>query len=191
MNQPYSLAVDASGNLYVADLYNSRVLRFNHAASDTNGAAADGVLGQPNFTSNNGGLTQSTMNHPAGVGVDASEKLYVADYGNSRVLQFNAGSQTKTSEVQVGTPMSFILFQNYPNPFSPTTTIAYSMAQAAQVALKVYDVLRREVATLVNEHKASGSYTVSFEAGRYSSGIYFYKLQSGNFVQTKKMMLVK
>jgi hypothetical protein len=95
-------------------------------------------------------------------------------------------------------PASFTLNQNYPNPFNPSTAIRYSLPQAAVVTLKVYDLLGREVATLVNENKAAGNYTVSFDAAKLSSGTYFYKLQarsSGsqaeNFVQTKKMLLLK
>jgi hypothetical protein len=85
----------------------------------------------------------------------------------------------------------FILEQNYPNPFNPSTTINYSVSSSEFVALKVYDVLGNEVATLVNEEKPVGSYEVNFDARGLSSGIYFYKLQSGNFIETKKMILLK
>jgi photosystem II stability/assembly factor-like uncharacterized protein len=86
---------------------------------------------------------------------------------------------------------TFSLSQNYPNPFNPTTVISYQLVGSSQVSLKVYDVLGREVATLVNEHKAAGSYEARFDAGKLASGIYFYKLQAGSFVQAKKMLLVK
>jgi YVTN family beta-propeller protein len=108
------------------------------------------------------------------------------------------GLATATLLSTTGTPVTahpvaqaFKLEQNYPNPFNPSTTINYSLSQVGSVTLKVYDVLGREIATLVNERKAAGSYTAIFSADRFSSGIYFYRLQSGNFVQTKKMMLVK
>lgn len=94
------------------------------------------------------------------------------------------GDRTKTA-------MAYRLEQNYPNPFNPTTNISYVLPKAENVSLKVYDVLGREVATLVNEVKAAGAYTVPFNASNLSSGVYFYKLQAGSFVQTKKMMLVK
>ncbi|MFQ3597685.1 MAG: T9SS type A sorting domain-containing protein [Chloroherpetonaceae bacterium] len=86
---------------------------------------------------------------------------------------------------------NYALAQNYPNPFNPTTNISYVLPKAENVSLKVYDVLGREVATLVNEVKAAGAYTVPFNASNLASGVYFYKLQAGSFVQTKKMMLVK
>ncbi len=83
------------------------------------------------------------------------------------------------------------LEQNYPNPFNPTTNITYILPKNERVSLKVYDILGREVATLVNEVKAAGAYTVPFNASNLASGVYFYKLQAGAFTQTKKMMLVK
>jgi hypothetical protein len=83
------------------------------------------------------------------------------------------------------------LTQNYPNPFNPATTITYQIRSAGQVTLRVYDVLGREVATLVNEYSQAGSYTKTFDASRLSSGVYFYRLQAGSFVNTKKMVLAK
>jgi hypothetical protein len=94
-------------------------------------------------------------------------------------------------EVDAGAPKQFALEQNYPNPFNPTTTISYQLPVASQVSLKVYDVLGREVMTLVNGKQEAGVYNLSLNGATLSSGIYFYRLQSGNFVQTKKMMLVK
>jgi cyclomaltodextrinase / maltogenic alpha-amylase / neopullulanase len=88
-------------------------------------------------------------------------------------------------------PKTFALEQNYPNPFNPSTTIRYQLPQSATVSLKIYDVLGREVQTLVNERQAAGQYSVLFNASGLASGVYFYRLQAGNFVQTKKMMLLK
>ncbi len=86
---------------------------------------------------------------------------------------------------------SFELGQNYPNPFNPSTTINFSVATSVFVSLKVYDVLGNQVATLVNEEKSVGNYKVEFDAAGFTSGIYFYKLQSGSFVETRKMILLK
>jgi hypothetical protein len=86
---------------------------------------------------------------------------------------------------------SFRILQNYPNPFNPTTSIRYSVSELTKISLKVFDVLGKEVATLVNEEKPAGSYEVEFNASRLPSGIYFYKLQAGSFVETKKMILMK
>jgi hypothetical protein len=85
----------------------------------------------------------------------------------------------------------FSLKQNYPNPFNPITTIAYSIEKGTDVRLTVYDVLGREVATLVNEAKKPGMYQVHFDASRLASGIYLYRIQAGSFVKTHKMMLLK
>lgn len=85
----------------------------------------------------------------------------------------------------------FNLKQNYPNPFNPTTTINYSIPKASNVQLKIYDVLGKEVATLVNEGKIAGSYSVNFDASMLSSGIYFYSLKSDNLYQVKRMILLK
>lgn len=89
------------------------------------------------------------------------------------------------------TAQEYQLEQNYPNPFNPTTNITFVLPKAETVSLKVYDVLGREVATLVNERRDAGVYTVPFNAANLASGVYFYKLQAGSFSQTRKMMLVK
>ncbi|MDP2039038.1 MAG: T9SS type A sorting domain-containing protein, partial [Ignavibacteria bacterium] len=90
-------------------------------------------------------------------------------------------------------PTKFFLGQNYPNPFNPSTTINYQLPTAGYVTLKVYDVLGREVATLVNEYQQAGTYNSQFAIRNYQlhSGVYFYRLKAGNFVQSKKMILLK
>ncbi|MBC8044257.1 MAG: T9SS type A sorting domain-containing protein [Rhizobacter sp.] len=88
-------------------------------------------------------------------------------------------------------PNAFQLYQNYPNPFNPSTTIQFSLPAAAQVSLKIYDVLGRTVTTLVNERRPAGVHTATFNANRLSSGVYFYRLQAGTSMQTRKMLLLK
>ncbi|MFA7362038.1 MAG: T9SS type A sorting domain-containing protein [Candidatus Kapaibacterium sp.] len=88
-------------------------------------------------------------------------------------------------------PTVYSLSQNYPNPFNPTTKINFALPKQGLVTLKIYDILGREVRTLVNEVKAAGSYTVDFNASEFSSGVYFYRLQSQGFTDIKKMMLIK
>ncbi|MBI2430336.1 MAG: T9SS type A sorting domain-containing protein [Ignavibacteriales bacterium] len=88
-------------------------------------------------------------------------------------------------------PNAFALHQNYPNPFNPSTKIRFVVPVFGFVSLKVYDLLGREVATLVKEEKRAGSYEVQWNAIGFSSGIYFYKLQSGNFVEIKRMVMIK
>ena len=86
---------------------------------------------------------------------------------------------------------AYSLLNNYPNPFNPATIIKYQIPKLSFVTLKVYDVLGSEIATLVNEEKPAGSYEVEFNAASLPSGIYFYRLQAGSFVETKKMVLMK
>ncbi|MGB2869817.1 MAG: T9SS type A sorting domain-containing protein [Bacteroidota bacterium] len=86
---------------------------------------------------------------------------------------------------------SFHLSQNYPNPFNPTTRIEYSVAHRGRVTLKIIDILGREVAVLVNEEKSAGRYSVAWNASKIASGVYFYRLESGGFVETKKLVFLK
>jgi hypothetical protein len=85
----------------------------------------------------------------------------------------------------------FSLSQNYPNPFNPSTVISYQLPVIGFVTLKVYDILGREIATLVNEEKPAGEYEVEFDGSALTSGIYFYQLKAGSYVETRKMVLLK
>ncbi len=98
---------------------------------------------------------------------------------------------TSVNDEHFHTPTGYALSQNYPNPFNPETNFQFTIADFQFVTLKVFDELGREVAVLVNEHKPAGTYTVRWDATSYSSGIYFYQLQAGSFVETKKMVLMK
>ena len=88
-------------------------------------------------------------------------------------------------------PNEYALEQNYPNPFNPSTTIKFHIPELSFVTLKVYDVLGNEIATLVNEEESIGSFDIEFGAAALPSGIYFYRLRAGSFVETKKMVLMK
>jgi PKD repeat protein len=112
---------------------------------------------------------------------------YIID--NWMISTFITG--TKQEDKSKDQPESFSLRQNYPNPFNPSTKISYSVQKAGFVSLKVYDILGREVATLVNSYQQPNNYTISFNAHNLASGIYLYKFKSGDFVQTKKMLLLK
>jgi hypothetical protein len=88
-------------------------------------------------------------------------------------------------------PIDFLLEQNYPNPFNPSTTINYAVPEESFIELKVFDALGEEITSLVSETKESGFYNVTFDAANYNSGVYFYQLRTGNFIETKKMILMK
>ena len=113
--------------------------------------------------------------------------------GHLRMRAIVAGGSavTDVEQDEEGTPVAYDLFQNYPNPFNPATTLQYQLAAPGQVRLIVYDMLGREVSTLVNEKKGAGSHTVRFDAGRLASGVYFYRMEANGFVQTKKMTLLR
>ncbi len=89
------------------------------------------------------------------------------------------------------TPKSFVLRQNYPNPFNPTTTISYSLPHNTHITLSVFDAMGRKIMVLTNEEKAAGNYSIKFDASNLSSGVYFYRLNAGSFVDTKKLVLIK
>jgi len=111
--------------------------------------------------------------------------------GNAGAISRMSGEPTGISTVSSEVPSSYLLKQNYPNPFNPTTNINFSLPKSGLVTLKIYDISGREVAVLLNEVKSAGSYLVGFNAAGLPSGAYFYRLTSGNFSETKKMMLIK
>ncbi len=97
-----------------------------------------------------------------------------------------------TVEVSVGSaPLKFNLAQNYPNPFNPSTTLAYTIATESFVTIKVYDIVGREVTSLVNEHKKAGRYEVAFDGSRFSSGVYICKMAAASFTSLIKMIITK
>src|SRR4030066_920458 len=111
--------------------------------------------------------------------------------------QYRDTSATSIDDELTTSPGEFYLAQNYPNPFNPSTTIRYAIpllrgdASAVSTTLRIYDILGNEVATLVDEWKEAGSYSVNFNANKLSSGLYFYTLRAGNFSETKKLILMK
>ncbi|MEO1023850.1 MAG: T9SS type A sorting domain-containing protein, partial [Bacteroidota bacterium] len=101
------------------------------------------------------------------------------------------GFNVLLSNEEKAIPASLELAQNYPNPFNPSTTISFTLPQATQATLSVYDVTGRLVEVLINEHRSSGQHRVTFDASRLASGMYFYRLEAGEQVKTQKMMLIK
>jgi hypothetical protein len=117
------------------------------------------------------------------------------DLENDRITTWLETGMDKYTSVRDDNNQGFIagfsLSQNYPNPFNPTTAISYQLPAASQVMLKVYDILGREVAVLVNNYHQAGNYKVEFNARKLVSGIYFYRLQAGAFADTKKLIFLK
>jgi hypothetical protein len=111
-----------------------------------------------------------------------------------RIKQIDANGSVHYSQemnIVVGIPTAYSLEQNYPNPFNPSTTIKYQLPKGGFVTLKIFDILGREVATLVNENKVAGRFTVEFNASKLPSGVYIYNLKTRDFTSCKKMMLTK
>ena len=106
------------------------------------------------------------------------------------VVKISGGPPAGVKDLQVA-PRQFYLFQNYPNPFNPATKIKYSIPNSEKVLIKVYDVLGEEVKILFDEHKDAGTYEIEFDGSELASGLYFYKITSGNFSEVRKMMLLR
>ena len=121
--------------------------------------------------------------------------------GNNGIILSTTNGGVSSVEDENAQPIKFILEQNFPNPFNPSTIIEFRIADFGFVNLKVYDVLGNEVATLVDGYKSAGRYEVEFNVsslsgsvsakGGYASGVYFYQLKAGNFIAAKKMILLK
>ncbi len=158
----------------------------------------------------------SVLNYPTKIreledesGIPATNLLFAKGFGfiNSSSCEFTCGATVlryaNIDSVEYGTqitavsdkkneqPENFLLYQNYPNPFNPVTNIEFLLPHPGFVTLKVYDVLGNEIRTLVMEEKNSGRYQVTFDGANLSSGLYFYVMRSGNYVQSRKMLLIK
>lgn len=124
--------------------------------------------------------------------VDGRTDIAVVTSFNKLSVLYNMDGPTSVENDQNNIlPEEYLLQQNYPNPFNPSTTIQFSIPQAGNVTLKIYNLLGEEVKTLADEYRLAGKHSVQFNANNLASGIYFYRIQSGSFVETKKMILLK
>ncbi|MBK7629454.1 MAG: T9SS type A sorting domain-containing protein [Ignavibacteriales bacterium] len=167
---PTALAIDISDNLWVCW---------------ENGLAE--------YSNNNWSVYKDSINYDfSDMVIDKQNNIWLSTFGDGVVLFNKNGIILSVDESKIDEIVNyFSLSQNYPNPFNPSTKISWQSPVGSQQKLKIYDVLGNEVATLVNEYKSAGSYEVDFNASSLSSGIYFYRLTVGSFVQTKKMILMK
>jgi Secretion system C-terminal sorting domain len=132
---------------------------------------------------------QASLSTPNELSTAEAELNYYVDPGTGEMPSIGATqSSSSTDSVQAVSSGSL---QNYPNPFNPTTTISYQVPKDGRVTIKIFDIIGREVTTLVDEFKPSGRYSVKFDASRLSSGIYFYSIRSGDYNAVKKMSLIK
>ncbi|MBK8984225.1 MAG: SBBP repeat-containing protein [Ignavibacteria bacterium] len=133
---------------------------------------------------------------PTGVSVTGSGLVFLTGYSQGSGSGFDYATIKYSQKIGVTSisseiPESFSLYQNYPNPFNPSTNIKFSIPKSIYVSLTVFDILGREIATLVNRHLQMGNYEADWNAGNYPGGIYFYTLSSGEFSETRKMTLIK
>jgi hypothetical protein len=120
--------------------------------------------------------------------VNAGYKNPSRDWGSTSAVINVTGVDEKLIGLN---PAEFELYSNYPNPFNPSTKIRYAISQTGFTTLRIYSLIGQEITTLINEEKSPGIYEVNFDAANLTSGTYLYKLQTGSFVQTKKMILLK
>ncbi len=117
---------------------------------------------------------------------------YFWSYGPFAYMDFAlSAASTEVESKTPAQPQSFVVSQNYPNPFNPSTTIKFELPTSSVVRLSVFDMLGREVSVLVNERREAGYHSVDFNASNLSSGVYFYRLQAGDFIQTRKLLLIR
>lgn len=149
----------------------------------TNYTDTDFIITNPHFGTDQAEYWIVAVNNSNQLSVESE---HVGSSGQS-IIQWKLGENTENNF----TITDYNLYQNYPNPFNPTTTIDYSIKQDGLVSLRVYDVLGSEVVSLVNENQVAGNYSVGFNAEQLPSGIYIYRLTSGNFTASKKLILMK
>jgi len=130
------------------------------------------------------------LNFPTGMVFNQSGELFISLFADGEILKVT-GIPVSVEDITTSIPETFLLNQNYPNPFNPSTKISWQSPVGSHQSLKIYDLLGNEVATLVDEYKPAGIYEIEFGASGLTSGIYFYRLQTDSFVETKKMILLK
>ena len=159
----------------------------NNLFAGTNGGIFLSTNNGTSWTQVNAGLSNTIVHTLAISGTDI-----FAGTGDGNVWRRQISDMiTAVKDNQNNIPMRFSLSQNYPNPFNPSTTISFSIPLRSSVSLKVLDLLGREVATIVSGEMQAGNYTRQWNATKMSSGIYFYRLQAGSYIQTKKLILLK
>jgi uncharacterized delta-60 repeat protein len=182
--------IAASGYSYSGSDYDFAVVGYNTNGSLDNSFGTNGIV--TTQIGSSGNLAFASAIQDDGKIVIAGMSENSSSYSVFTLVRyFGDGSTEVDNENNEEIPAEFSLEQNYPNPFNPTTNFEYRISNFGFVSLKVFDVLGNEVATLVNEEKPAGAYQITFNAYGLSSGVYFYKLQAGSFVKTKKMILLK
>ncbi len=185
------------------------ILYTTNGGEDWNEQVSGGAASVHFVDSNTGWAVGGTILHTTNGGEDWNQQVYGITLGlnsvhfidsntgwavgaNGTILKTTNGGVSLVEEEEIDEiPTDYSLSNNFPNPFNPSTKIRYSVPQTSNVMIKVFDILGKEIETLVNEEKPIGTYEITWSAGNLPSGIYFYRLQAGSFVETKKMVLMK
>lgn len=184
-----SIKSDINGNVYVAGYSYGSGTQEDFATVKYNSA------GEQQWAEIfNGNADSSDI--AASLAIDQSGNIYTSGYSyvTSSGFDFTTIKYSQTvgvNQISVNLPEKFLLEQNYPNPFNPNTYIRYTIEEAGYTLLTVYNSVGKEVSTLISENLQAGSYSAEFNAANYPSGVYYYKLSSGDFTQVKKMILLK
>lgn len=186
-----ALAVDGSGNVYVTGWGYRSDTYLDYVTVKYNSAGTEQWVARYNGSGNSWDL-------PTGIAVDDAGNVYVAGTSQPRDRSWSIYATIKYTQTLVsvkekapGTPNNYWLSQNYPNPFNASTEIRFTLPKPGYATLKVFDLLGKEVATLVNETKPAGEHRVHWNPVDLSSGVYVYRLQVGGFVQAKRLLLLK
>jgi hypothetical protein len=153
-----------------------------------------GTVNGLHYSTNNGdswSLINSEMGNRAIISLDITNTNILAGTWGGGVWRKSTSSVLAVERNKGGLPMVFQLDQNYPNPFNPSTTINYSLAKEGHVKLTVYNSIGCKIATIADENKPAGNYSVQFNGSKFPSGVYFYRLESGNYSAVKKFILMK
>ena len=176
------MAIDTIGNVYVTSSDSTGIVTVRYNSSGN----AEWIARYSTI--------DSSSTYPEGIEIDDVGNVYVVgksrrQYANTLIKYVQITTSVNKDESRI--PSSFSLLQNYPNPFNPATVISFELPVTSNVSLKIYDLLGREVADLVNEIRSAGSYKAQWNAANMPSGVYFYRLQAGEYVETKKLVLMK
>ena len=177
----------ANGYLYATGWQSHQLYRIDVATGEVELIAGTGDPGLADGQA----LTAAQFNVPNGLVPSVTgDTLYISDL-RSNALRRVTSITTVALEEDTEAPEGFVLAQNYPNPFNPATAIPYTLRRPSQVTLTVTDLAGRNVATLVSEHQAPGTYSATWDAVGQPSGVYLYRLETESFTQTRRMILVK